>query len=298
MLVAQAKTEQVVTRSAPTLGKVTRVVETALPRVLPLYQRAQRNIFAPLTTVEARPLLRPVTTTGATLRLAAMVDTVTFQETAETFAPEEKARLDSVLAEAFAKFPPRYVDQLATLTLKKSRTGSRGLGGAQVMILRTVDVPEAELVAVAIHELGHVVDMGVFGGSPERGASTFVDGREPVWQDDRSLEFYRLSWQTETTKHRDARPEDFVSGYAMQDPFEDFAESFVLYVLHGERFRRLAEENTVLRAKYAHVRDVIFGGREFAGIDRIPEETDLRLRPWDVTREPYDRAAFALARFY
>ncbi|PIV90892.1 hypothetical protein COW46_00045 [Candidatus Gracilibacteria bacterium CG17_big_fil_post_rev_8_21_14_2_50_48_13] len=307
-LYAQAKDTTPAQRSVSTQSVV---LSPATGDVSSLYTRSTlRNIFAPLSTFVSKRTssisVQPAQTESlpqsdsvpqGTTRLAAMVDHVTFQDTTEQFSETEKTRIDTLLAQAFAKFPAPFVDQLSTLTLKKSRTGSRGLAGANVMILRTAGVTDPELVAVAIHELGHVVDMGVFQGNMERGASTFMDGKTPVYLGDTSLAFYRLSWSTDTTKLRDAVPQDFVSGYAQQDPFEDFAETFAMYVLHGERFRAIAEDNTVLRAKYAHLRDMVFEGREFSGIDGIDANTDTTFRPWDVTREPYNTEVFRLASF-
>lgn len=261
-----------------------------------------RNIFAPLATETPAVQLAPAvitptpvaTSTG--LRLAAMVEDIQFQETTDTYTATEKEHFDTLLAGSFAKFPTRFVSQLERLTLKKSRTGSRGLAGASVMILRTGGVSDEELVAVSIHELGHVIDMGVVIGTGISGASSFMDGTDPVWNDDPSLRFYSISWNTDKERlSNDAA--DYVSGYAMSDPFEDFSETFAMYVLHGERFRTLTKTNGTLARKYVYVRDTIFGGLEFSGIDAISSTQPATLRPWDVTREPYSWAAFQQASF-
>lgn len=263
-----------------------------------------RNIFAPLRVIPA-PSTSPVKTevvaapaeTAPVLRLAAMVDDVVFQETAASYTTGEKEHYDVLLAKAFSKFPTEFTEPLNRLTLKKSRTGSRGLSGAHIMILRTLGMSDEELVAVAIHELGHIIDMGALQGTSRSGWSGFMDGPSKVWSDDLSVNFYQISWLSDTQK-RTANAADFVSGYAMTDPFEDFSETFTMYVLHGERFRKLTRRNVALEKKYAFMRDVLFEGREFRGIDAISYRTDSEERPWDVTVQPYSWPAFQQAVFY
>lgn len=272
----------------------------AAPAVIEVPARAatgatMRNIFAPLPA-PAPAITNTLPTAPSSVHLADFVDTVNYQDVTEPFTDTEKKHIDDLLSLSFSKFPSQYVRQLDSLTLKKTRTGSRGLGGASVMILRTLGVKDTELVAVSIHELGHVVDMGVFKGTQAAGPSGFMDGKETVWADDQSVAFYKISWNSETDRRSNA-PEDFVSGYAMSDPFEDEAETFAMYVLHGERFRTIAGSNTAMASKYAYMRDRVFGGREFRGIDAIAASTPVTTRPWDVTLEPYSWAAFQTATF-
>lgn len=265
----------------------TPAVVTTTPEAKPI-----RNIFAPLTTA---PTTKQVVSTGTTLRLAAVVGDVVFQEATATYTQEEKTHYDALLAGVFDKFPKKFTTPLERLTLKKSRTGSRGLSGANIMILRTLGMTDQELAAVSIHELGHIVDMGALKGTARSGYSGFMDGNQKVWADDASVAFYGISWVSDT-KRRSDLPTDFVSGYAMSDPFEDFSESFAMYVLHGERFRKLARHNEALSKKYAYMRG-LFENQEFGGIDGISTRTPVEERPWDVTVQPYSWANFELARF-
>ena len=74
----------------------------------------------------------------------------------------------------------------------------------------------------------------------------------------------------------------------MTDPFEDFAESFIFYVLHGADFRFLKKESSVLAAKYDFLKNVLFAGAEFdSAITSSPGE-----RVWDATLVDFDLGEF------
>ena len=50
-------------------------------------------------------------------------------------------------------------------------------------------------VLIFVHELGHVVDLGLLKGK-NRQASEFRDGSTPIYSDDQSLNFYRILFLT------------------------------------------------------------------------------------------------------
>lgn len=77
---------------------------------------------------------------------------------------------------------------------------------------------------------------------------------------------------------------DFVSAYAQGwqasdssqhfTPYEDFAESFTMYVAQGRVFRNLTQNNAILQAKYNWLKQNVFQGQEYqsgdvAGIEAI-----------------------------
>jgi hypothetical protein len=97
-----------------------------------------------------------------------------------------------------------------------------------------------------------------------------------------------LSWRDEETQKYLAERKDFVSGYAMTDPFEDFAESFNFYVLHGADFRAIANESTVLAKKYDFLKDKVFSGLEFESGRNTKDEK----RVWDTTLVEFDLEEF------
>ena len=48
--------------------------------------------------------------------------------------------------------------------------------------------------------------------------------------------FSSISWQASDLKKTNAKLEDFVSGYALTNDYEDFAESLTMFVLFNEEF--------------------------------------------------------------
>lgn len=168
--------------------------------------------------------------------------------------------------------------------------GRRGLGGGSTVILRCSDVTNKELVSVLVHEMGHVVDTGLYTGTPRAGRSEFMDGNIPVYNDDLSLRFYRISWENETRMRPGAQKTDFVTGYAMTNPFEDFAETYNFYILHGNRFRQMAMYNNQLWRKYMFMKYYIFRGIEFDNDSSV--EVDYFTRNYDSTILDYDINSF------
>ena len=100
-----------------------------------------------------------------------------------------------------------------------------------------------EYLSVAIHELAHFIDI------------YFLEKK--VIQD-LSDKFYDISWeQTKVVKPGQVQA-DFVSGYAMTNKYEDFAESFTYYVLHNDDFLRKTLESTVMSKKYDFFNTLLF----------------------------------------
>lgn len=168
------------------------------------------------------------------------------------------------VVDAYNAIPADHRAPLGYLTLVWQAGVRRGLGGDGGIRLRCNDVGDDELVSVFVHEIGHIVDTGLLsgvGGSAE--ASVYSDPRETVMSDDPSVDFYRISWSNDSRKISGSSMLDFVTGYATTDPFEDFAESYDFYILHGSQFKYMARYNARLSQKYAYLRDHVFGGREY-----------------------------------
>ncbi len=188
--------------------------------------------------------------------------------------PSDKTELSQIkksIRTAVVNLPKEHVSILQNLEVKKERNVSRGMANRQKMILHTDSIDSnKELISVFVHEMGHLVDLGFFVGT--RGISTsFRDVKKIVLSDDRSLRFYRLSWVSSKRRKTLAVRADFVSGYAMTDVFEDFAESYLFYRIHGEKFRLVMQESKILVSKYNFMKDVVFNGVEF----QINKETDF-----------------------
>ena len=107
--------------------------------------------------------------------------------------------------------------------------------------------------------------------------------------DDRSVDFYALSWKDEYKRHALSSSSDFCSGYGMSNPFEDFAECLNLYLNHNALFRLWAADNSALEKKY-NLFAALFGNAYlFAGSKDLAllDAYDSSWRPWDTTRIKY-----------
>ena len=185
------------------------------------------------------------------------------------------------IGDVFQMFPSTFFSSLRKIEIKHDPDAKRGLGGASVIIIGAASLDKAEFQKVLIHEIGHVVDLGMIRGSSFSGASEFKDGSFDIYENDKSVNFYRISWEDDHTKKVGMIHSDFVSGYAMSDVFEDFSESFISYRLHGKYFREMAKDNFVLQEKYNFLRDYVFEGEEFdVGNSKIFKKD----RVWDITK--------------
>lgn len=194
-----------------------------------------------------------------------------------------RRQLEQTITTVLERLPKAHADSIKNIILDYNSAAQRGLGGKQMVILRA-SMPTDEFVGVLTHEIGHNVDL--IGMAPARQvtASVFKDGSTPIYISDPSLDFYRISWKNELELKRAANNLDFVSGYAMTDPFEDFAETYTYYVLHNKEFRAKVATNASLYAKYRFMKDKVFKGGEF---DTGDAQAEILARPWDVTVLPY-----------
>lgn len=244
------------------------------PEPKPIIVQAEDQLALP-SHEAAKPSLNRI-------RFSEKVDADNYQP----LASEQK----NELMEVIGKLPPEHTSTLKNLILDMNPEANRGLGGRSIIILRGVNMDAGEMAAVLVHEIGHNVDLGYLTEKDQAEASGFSDGKSLVYEGDPSLQFYRLSWENEKTRKKTATNFDFVSGYAMSDPFEDFAESYVYYVLHNADFKAKTQTSDVMLAKYRFMKDVVFKGREYAtGIFKVE---DLNRRPWDITVLSYNLASF------
>lgn len=199
---------------------------------------------------------------------------------------------ESLAYQTLKSLPVSSTSSLKNLTLSFEDGARRGLGGGSTVILRCTDMSNEELVSVLVHEMGHITDTGALKGTAGSGESAFMDGSNPVYNDDPSLSFYGLSFENDEKRREDAIDLDFVSGYAQTDPFEDFAESYNYYILHGEQFRQLTKYNATLAAKYDFLKNTVFKGKEYDSTDA--SVVDIFERQYDVTVLPYEMNKFFL----
>ncbi|MDR1944677.1 MAG: putative zinc-binding metallopeptidase [Candidatus Peribacteria bacterium] len=72
-----------------------------------------------------------------------------------------------------------------------------------------------------------------------------------------------MSWKETKILKSSLTQKDFVSGYAMTNKYEDFAETFTYYVLHNSDFLEKSKNSSILKQKYDYFRSHIFSKNEF-----------------------------------
>lgn len=199
------------------------------------------------------------------------------------YTPSELLNCENTVLNAFSYIPSEHLGQLKRLTFSFDSEIRRGLGGGNQITIRCVNVTDDELQAVFLHEIGHIVDTGLLQGHFYAGKSRFYDGKNPLYRDDISLPFYNLSWSATASKKTDD-PLQFVSQYADTDPFEDFAETYVYYLLHGPEFRYLTAFDPILAQKYEYMKQYVFQKEYYADSFSLPVISE---RTYDITKLPY-----------
>ena len=109
-----------------------------------------------------------------------------------------------------------------------------------------------EFISVAIHEFAHYIDI------------YFLEKK--VFKDLSSY-FYEISWSETKILKPWQKQIDFVSGYAMTNKYEDFAESFTYYVLHNNDFLEKSKKSLLLKKKYDFFKKSVFRNDEFSEIN-------------------------------
>ncbi len=181
--------------------------------------------------------------------------------------------------ETLRKLPAACRNTLQTFFVNYDHPTNRGLGGASTMMIDG-NASNSEYEALIAHECGHVIDLGGKLGTPYSGTSAFKDGTQPIYNNDESLGFYRLSWVNETMMKPGISSTAFVSGYARTDVFEDFAETFTFYALHRDQFQRLAKRNAILQTKYDWMAQHVFSSEPVIARSK----TIVKNQPWDITK--------------
>lgn len=187
----------------------------------------------------------------------------------------------NIITSATKKLPCELLQGLQNIAIYTNHKRPRAMSSATKLYMRDdfFELPESEKVLV--HELAHIMDLSGLRSKKYKSASNFIDGNATIFNDDASVEFYEISWINNKTWKKETTEKDFITGYAATDPFEDFAESVVMYVYNGNTFRALAKKFPSLQKKYDFLKKEIFQEKEFIG-GSIP--TNLEERKWDSTK--------------
>lgn len=106
----------------------------------------------------------------------------------------------------------------------------------------------SEFTAVWIHEFAHFVDLYFL----KKGVFTDI-----------SDYYYSISWDWVKVLKPWLKQADFVSGYAMTNQYEDFAESFTYFLLHNSDFLKKSKDSKILKQKYIYFTKYVFRNKEF-----------------------------------
>ena len=193
---------------------------------------------------------------------------------------EHKVIADEVLR----MIPNACRSTLKNFYVRYDNPKQRGLAGKSSVVV-SGNLSAMEFRGVLVHELlGHVVDLGCIVGHSESGESGFKDGKEPMYADDPSVAFYKISWLTEHVQSGDANAQDFVTGYASWDSYEDLAESVTYYLLQESAFRERAQTNSALQRKLTWLETNLFTKQKRIAIGSHTWTGEV---PWDATKLPY-----------
>lgn len=215
---------------------------------------------------------------------------VQYGEEAERASKSSLTKCIDTITQALKALPSEHVAGLKKLTLSFDPLARRGLAGGNRMIVRCVNLSEKELMAVVVHEMGHIVDTGSnLRGTRSAGKSKFRDGNISIYKNDPSVDFYKIAFEPNNKRKKTMRVTDFVSKYAKTDQFEDFAETYTYYILHGNAFRKLAKTNWALAQKYQFMKEKVFNGKEY-GIKE--ERVRFYQRYYDITQVNYEQREF------
>lgn len=231
-------------------------------------------------TVEKNKPEELVSVTSATIKAQATTDLKKLYPNLKITGNLKKGRME-LIQKIILDLPEDKLQNFYNLQITQNKGMTRGLGGTNTVIINDYNLSEEEFVSVLVHEIGHVIDLGGIQGNPTASKSVFHDGGNPIFNNDFSTVYYAYSWVDNYEHNSKANRLDFVSGYAMTDPFEDFAESFVYYVLHNADFKVLAKGNEKLALKYAYIRDYVFAGAE---LQTGEGTTNIKKRVWDSTK--------------
>lgn len=170
---------------------------------------------------------------------------------------------------------------------KEKSTKRAWTRGNNVFVNTNTIVYDDEYVQLLWHEFGHILDLYSINGLSSKKDKNFTEFNKSIFSiDDPSIEFYKISWNTEKIRKTKTKPEDFCSGYGMYDVFEDFAECNNLYLNHNDIFKLFANSNSVLKKKYNFIASIY--NWKYLNKDTknyvLAKQKTMFWRPWDTTK--------------
>ena len=194
--------------------------------------------------------------------------------------PDDKRR---AIAEILKLLPSSCTKYIQSISLKSGQSAG-GMTDVDRSMWIAAEASIDQLRAIVVHECAHAADFWQLQGDPRSGRSPFRNGPALTFNDDPSIGFYAMSWQSNAEKKRPARAADFVSRYAMQSAYEDFAETFAYAVLHRTSFEQRMKDSRVLQRKFAWMQRTFHSALPSLGQQLATETLPM---PDAVTNLPY-----------
>lgn len=158
-----------------------------------------------------------------------------------------------------------------TLELYEKKSSVRGtFQHKKIQIFWVKYLSDEEYFAVLIHELGHYLDVNYF---------------EKKVLFDLSNRFYDYSWDSSKVIKSWVSGKGFVSGYAMTNKYEDFAETFTYFVMYNQDFLTKSQDSDILAQKYNFFSEYVFPDNSFVGTSFWKEKAQMYY--WDITKIDY-----------
>ncbi len=251
-------------------------------------------IFAPNFVANARILRNIDTTQIETLDQLIAAEDIHLTSNYKTEQKHSSRSLEScknLVFKVFSKIPQQHISTLDLINLNFNPDSNRGMANSHEIHINCSNLTSKETVAVLIHEIGHIVDGGYLTGNSEQ-KSNYTDLNITVKADDKSTDFYNISWQNNTQWNTTSTENDFCSIYGSTDPYEDFAECYIYFALHQREFLNLAKDNEQLRKKYRFMQTHVFNS-ESVNVNSYYTARNYSLKnPYDITKLDYDFISF------
>lgn len=167
---------------------------------------------------------------------------------------EDSLSCKTKASDLISKFDP-YTIGLENVTIHHRLDLRRGLASSNKIWIRCLkDIEEFE--NIFLHELGHIV------------AHNYI-------ADEDEQNFYNIGGKS-------------ISEYGQEKVEEDFAESFLMYIKHGNEYRQIILSNNELKSKYEFIKYKIFDGYEFNMEEALNREvlsqfTESDYYPYDIS---------------
>ncbi len=182
-----------------------------------------------------------------------------------SFSLEDSFFYKSIAIFVIARLDKYYDDWSLDQTIKKmsitDKWWRRWVAWWSQLTINTDTIKDyKEYLEIVVHELWHVIDLGLIQWSSSIIHQRYTEfGKKVFAVDDPSIFFYQLTWESEQVRKSWVDKHDFCSGYWQTNPFEDMSECFNLYMDHNALFRHLAQSNDILKQKYNVIADFFWG---------------------------------------